>query len=149
MARELALVPVSFDEASYYVNIYHRHHSPPQGHKFSIGCAKAGQLVGVVMVGRPVARTLDNGLTLEVTRLCTDGTRNAASFLYGAACRAASTLGYKRLITYILKEEPGTSLRAAGWKFVKIAGGGTWDRKDRPRTDKHPIGQKQLFEAVI
>ena len=147
--RELLLCPVNFNEAAYFTNIYHRHHKAPQGYKFAIGCVKEGQLVGVVMVGRPVARTLDNGTTLEVTRLCTDGTRNASSFLYGAACRAAHSLGYKRLITYILKSETGVSLKAAGWKYVKVAGGGTWNRKDRPRTDKHPTEKKQLFEAVM
>lgn len=145
----LELCPVDFNEAAYFVNIYHRHHQAPQGHKFSIGCKKDGELKGVVMVGRPVARHLDNGVTLEVTRLCTDGTRNASSMLYGAACRAAAAMGYKRLVTYILKSETGLSLKAAGWRFSKLAGGGSWDRPNRHRIDKHPTEQKQLWEAEI
>jgi hypothetical protein len=89
---------------------------------------------------------MDDGWTLEVTRCCTDGTRNAASFLYGAAGRATKALGYKRLITYTLIEEQGTSLRAAGWKELWTTKGGSWNCKGRPRVDTHPLGQKRLWE---
>lgn len=106
------------------------------------------RVVGVAVVGRPVARMLQDGYTAEVTRLCTDGTPHVASKLYAACWRAARALGYRRLITYILDSEPGTSLVAAGWRLVGAAGGGSWDRKDRPRVDTHPIGQKQLWEAT-
>ena len=112
----LKLAPVSLKEANYFVEHHHRHHKPVVGHKFSIGCTENGKLVGVAIVGRPVSRYLDDGWTLEVNRMCTDGTRNACSFLYGAAARAAKAMGYKKLITYILDTEDGTSLRAAGWK---------------------------------
>ena len=105
------------------------------------------KIVGVVMVGRPVARHLDNGWTAEVTRCCTDGTKNAASLLYAAAWRAARAMGYKRLISYILAEETGTSLRAAGWKIIGMTKGGSWNCKGRPRIDTHPLGQKLLWEA--
>lgn len=143
----LTLQPITFPEASAFIRRHHRHHIPPQGWKFGIAVNDGDKVVGVVTVGRPVARALDNGLTLEVTRLCTDGTANACSMLYSAAWRAARALGYKRLITYILASERGTSLKAAGWKCVGAAGGGTWDRKDRKRVDKHPLAAKTLWSA--
>lgn len=92
----LTLRPVSLAEANAFVAEHHRHHKPVRGHKFSLGCMVDGQLVGVAIVGRPVSRYLDDGLTLEVNRLCTDGTQNACSFLYGAAARAARTIGYRK-----------------------------------------------------
>jgi hypothetical protein len=110
----LRLKPVSLSEANEYVKQRHRHHKPVVGHKFSIGCEVDGELAGVVIAGRPVSRYLDDGRTLEVTRLCTDGTRNACSFLYAAAARAAAAMGYDRIITYTLDTENGASLRASG-----------------------------------
>lgn len=104
----LELVPISLKEANAYVERYHRHHKPVVGHKFSIAAAVDGEIVGVAIVGRPVSRYLDDGWTLEVNRLCTNGYRNACSFLYSAAWRAARNLGYKKLITYILESESGT-----------------------------------------
>jgi hypothetical protein len=109
---------------------------------------ESDRLVGVVIVGRPVSRHRDDGVTLEVTRLCTDGTRNACSFLYGAAARAAFALGYSRIGTYILKSEPGTTLKAAGWKLIGETPGRSWSVPSRPRDDKHPIEPKLLFEAA-
>jgi hypothetical protein len=105
------------------------------------------RVVGVVTVGRPVARMLDNGYTLEVTRCCTDGTPHACSKLYAAAWRATRALGYRRLITYTLAEEPGTSLTAAGWRVVGQTSGGSWSCPSRPRVDLAPLGQKKLWEA--
>ena len=122
----LALRPISFKDAAQYVTENHRHHKAPVGHKFSIACYDDERLCGVVMVGRPVSRFLDDGLTLEVNRLCTDGTKNACSFLYSAAWKAAQALGYKRIFTYTLKSENGASLRAAGWKCEGDAGGPNW-----------------------
>ncbi|SNT19875.1 XF1762 family protein [Sphingopyxis indica] len=142
----LHAAPLTFDIAAAFVREHHRHHTPPQGHKFSIGAMDGDQLVGVVIVGRPVARRRDDGLTLEVTRLCTDGHRNACSFLYGAAARAAFALGYQRIGTYVLKSEPGTSLKAAGWKLIAETPGRSWSVPSRPRTDKHPIEPRLLFE---
>lgn len=112
----LDICPVSLAEANAFVAEHHRHHKPVVGHKFSIGCTDGEKIVGVAIVGRPVARYLDDGWTLEVNRCCTDGTRNACSILYAAAWRAARAMGYHKLITYILDTEPGTSLKAAGWK---------------------------------
>ena len=109
----LTLTPVSLAKANAFVAEYHRHHKPTVGHKFSIGCSENGRLVGVAIVGRPVSRYLDDGLTLEVNRLCTTGAENACSMLYGAAARAARAMGYQKIITYTLDTEPGTSLRAA------------------------------------
>ena len=144
----LQLQPITYPEACKFIKQYHRHHLPPQGWKFGVAVNDGEKVVGVITVGRPVARHLDDGWTLEVTRSCTDGTPNANSKLYSAAWRATRALGYKRLITYTLQSEPGTSLRAAGWKLVGKAGGGTWNRKSRPRVDTHPVGQKLLWEAI-
>lgn len=144
----LTLQPITFREACAFIAQHHRHHAPPQGFKFAIAVGNGEQVVGVVTVGRPVSRHLDDTWTAEVTRCCTDGTKNAASMLYGAAWRAAKAMGYKRLVTYTLQVEPGTSLMAAGWKNIGVAGGGTWNRTDRPRVDTHPIEQKMLWEAV-
>ena len=143
----LELQPITYQEACDFIDRHHRHHLPPQGWKFGIAVNNGIKIVGVITIGRPVARHLDNGWTLEVTRSCTDGTKNANSILYGAARRATFALGYKRLITYTLKSESGTSLKAAGWKCIGEAGGGTWNRNERPRVDKHPVGQKLLWEA--
>ena len=101
----LRLRPISLRDANEYVRQHHRHHKPVAGHKFSIGCEADGELVGVIIAGRPVSRYLDDGFTLEVTRLCTNGEKNACSFLYGAAARAAAAMGYKRIITYTLERK--------------------------------------------
>jgi hypothetical protein len=145
---KLTAAPIDFADAAEFVRQHHRHHTPPVGHKFSIAAMLGDHLVGVVIVGRPVSRRRDDGFTLEVTRLCTDGTPNACSFLYGAARRAAFALGYWRIGTYILKREPGTSLAAAGWKMIGETPGKSWSVPSRPRADKHPIEPKMLWEAV-
>lgn len=144
----LTLQPITYPEAAAFIAEHHRHHLPPQGWKFGIAVNDGERVRGVVTVGRPVARHLDDGLTLEVTRCCTDGAKNAPSMLYGAAWRAAKALGYKRLITYTLAEEPGTSLRAAGWRLVAESSGGSWSRDGRPRVDTHPTQSKLRWEAV-
>ena len=141
--------PVTLEEANNFVTQYHRHHKPVVGHKFSIGAVKDDKIVGVVIVGRPVSRMRDDGLTLEVTRLCTDGTRNACSFLYSAAARAAFALGYKRIGTYILASENGASLSAANWRMTHEVKGRSWSCPSRPRVDKHPTTDKTLWELQI
>ena len=148
MMGRLSSAPIDFTAAADFVRLHHRHHTPPVGHKFSIAAMNGDGLVGVAIVGRPVARRRDDGWTLEVTRLCTDGTRNACSFLYGAAARAAFALGYKRIGTYILKRETGSSLVAAGWKCIAETPGKSWSVPSRPREDKHPIEPKFLFERT-
>ena len=142
----LDICPISLAEANEFVRQHHSHHKPVVGHKFSIGCSDGEKIVGVAIVGRPVSRYLDNGLTPEVTRLCTDGTKNACSMLYSAAWRAAKSMGYKKLITYILESEKGTSLNAAGWKCVGQAGGLRWTGKRRPEVDLCPAQMKLRFE---
>jgi hypothetical protein len=142
-------IRVKLDEANAFVAARHRHHKPVIGHLFSLGAVLDGELVGVAIVGRPVARMRDDGLTAEVTRLCTDGTKNACSFLYGAAARAAFALGFTRIGTYILASEPGTSLTGAGWRLIGQTQGGSWSRKSRERTDKHPTEPKFLFERTV
>lgn len=144
----LSAQPITFAEACAFIREHHRHHNPPVGWLFGLAINDGEKVVGVAMVGRPVARMLQNGYTAEVNRLCTDGTPHVASKLYAHCWQAAKALGYRRLITYILAEEPGTSLRAAGWRLIGERGGGSWNCQSRPRVDTHPIGQKQLWEAA-
>jgi hypothetical protein len=126
MAR-LVLRPIGRDEAWAFVTKHHRHHRAPQGYRVAVGVEdEAGELRGVGILGRPVGRGADDGYTAEVTRIATDGTANACSMLYGALCRAAFALGYRTVVTYTLPEEPGTSLRASGWRHDGLtdSGGG-------------------------
>jgi hypothetical protein len=144
----LQLQPITYEEACEFIRRHHRHHLPPQGWKYGVAVNDGEKVVGVITVGRPVARRLDDGLTLEVTRCCTDGTKNAASMLYGAAWRAAKAMGYRRVVTYTLKDETGVSLCAAGWKPIATTPGRSWSVPSRFRVDRHPLGQKTLWEAV-
>ena len=142
----LELTPVSLAVANAFVANHHRHHKPVVGHKYSIGAQRGDVLVGVAIVGRPVSRYLDNGITLEVNRLCTDGTKNACSFLYAAAWRAAKAMGYKKLITYTLDTESGTSLKAAGFRCAGLAGGKQWTGKRAPPAPLCPQQMKYRYE---
>jgi hypothetical protein len=151
----LVIVPMTRDEANAFVEQHHRHHDPVVGHIFALGaCVRedldgdSNQFVGVAIVGRPVARGLQDGWTAEVTRVATTGYRNACSFLYGACWRAALALGYRKLVTYTLPEEGGVSLRAAGWTLVGERGGGSWNCKSRPRVDRAPLQTKLRWEVV-
>jgi hypothetical protein len=131
----LHLVPVSQRDAKAFTAMWHRHHAPPRGMKFAVGAADGeGVLRAVAIAGRPVARLFDDGRTLEVTRVTSDGTPNACSMLYGACRRAAFALGWTRLLTYTQADEPGASLRAAGYRVIaeRPARPG-WDRPSRPR----------------
>lgn len=139
--------PVTLTEAREYCRKWHRTHRPPQGGLFAVACAHYGQTpCGVAIVGRPVARHLDDGWTAEVTRVATDGTKNACSFLYGACWRAARALGYIRLVTYTLRVEPGTSLRAAGFEAVHETKSERWTRPARERFDEDAPQQKIRWE---
>lgn len=144
----LAITPVSIGEANEFVRQQHRHHQAVAGAKFALAVSDETGIRGVAIVGRPVSRVLDDGWTLEVNRCCTDGARNACSMLYGAAWRAARAMGYRRLITYTLPSEGGASLRAAGWRLVGEAGGGSWNCPSRPRVDQHPMQAKLKWEAA-
>jgi hypothetical protein len=144
----LTIQPIIRDEAFAFITRHHRHHPPPVSWKFGCAVNDGEKVVGVVVVGRPVARHLNDGWTAEVTRLCTDGTAHAASKLYAAAWRAARALGYRRLITYTLASESGTSVLAAGWRELYRVKGQSWHRPGRPRVDSHPTEDKKLWEAV-
>jgi len=146
---KLELTPITLAEANNFVGQLHRNHKPVVGHKFSIAVSDGDNVRGVAIVGRPVARHLDNGWTLEVNRCCTDGAQNACSMLYGAAWRAAKAMGYKRLITYTLPSEGGASLRASNWRCVGEAGGGNWNAKSRPRIDTDHQQIKLRWEAGV
>ena len=149
-------VPIELKDANAYVDKYHRHHKPVARDKFRVACEEDGEIVGVIQVGRPVSRMMDDGMTLEVVRCCTNGRPNVASFLYSRAARIAREMGYKRIITYILDTEHGSSLKASGWELDNDAcGGGSWSRPSRPRSvsqitifgqeEKYPIGIKQRW----
>ena len=153
MAGEARLVamPVTQAEARAFIAAHHRHHRPSVGSVFQVALARGEQLVGVAMVGRPVARALDDGWTLEVTRLCTldaPESRHAASKLYAMCWRIAREMGYTRLLTYTLADESGISLVSAGWRVVHQVKGRSWDTPSRPRVDKHPTVNKTLWEIA-
>lgn len=144
----LELTPITLTEANEFVSDHHRNHGPVVGHKFSIAVSEGDTVRGVAIVGRPVARGLDDGWTLEVNRVATDGARNACSMLYGAAWRAAKAMGYRRLVTYTLPSEGGKSLVAAGWRLVGRTSGGNWNTKSRPRVDSDHQQGKLRWEAI-
>ena len=146
----LTICHLELSEANAFVLEKHRHHKPCTGHRFSIGCSDAGILVGVSIVGRPVSRGCNFRTTVEVSRLCTDGTKNACSFLYSACARAARELGYAKIQTYILEDEPGTSLLAAGWVFEDKTSGGHWSGSNKkPRRSDQPEGPKLRFAKIL
>ena len=150
----LRIIPVTLEDANAFVRLLHRHNKPVVGAKFCVGAELRWiadsefapnqtyfKTVGVAIVGRPVAPKLDDGLTAEITRVCTDGTRNAASMLYGACRKAARAMGYDRIFTYTLPEEGGASLRAAGFKLDKDDAGGSakmWHNRDGRKVE--PVG---------
>jgi hypothetical protein len=137
----LEVVPVTLKQACAYVTALHRHHAAPRGHKFSLGLTRDGELCGVAMVGRPLARALDDGRSAEVNRTCTDGTPNANSMLYGAAWRAAKAMGYLRMYTYTQEGESGASLRAAGYLLeTRLTARKSWA--------EHSVGLKGLRDPV-
>ena len=142
-------VPLERPAACDFVNKLHRHHQAVGHDKFRIGAEENGQLVGVIQVGRPVSRVLDDGKTLEVVRLCTDGTNNACSFLYSRAARVAKELGYEKIITYILDSESGDSLKATGWHKEADIRGKSWSCPSRPRTTTAPTCNKQRWAKSL
>ena len=146
----LVITPITLKSANEFILHQHRHHKPSQGHKWSIGLMEDDKIVGVAIVGRPVARGSDNGLTAEVTRLCTNGVKNGCSMLYGACARVAKEMGYKKIQTYILDNEPGISLKASGWVLEALTAGGQWKRNDGVinRTDQ-PINPKQRWAKQL
>lgn len=141
----LHVLPVELAEANAFIASLHRHHATVVGHRFSLGCVDDdGQMHGVCVVGRPVARLAGSPRDVaEVTRLATDGTYNACSILYAAAARACRAMGFRRIQTYTLPSEGGASLRASGWVNEGPAGGGQWKHTDgKPRRTDQPTEVK-------
>lgn len=135
-------VRVTLDQVNAFVALHHRHHSPTVGHRFSLGAWSGGRLVGVAIVGRPVARRIDQERVVEVLRVCTDGTRNACSWLYTRCVEQAQNLGFYCAVTYTLSAESGASLRACGWWGEPDATPGrSWSCPSRPR-DTEVLGAK-------
>lgn len=143
----LRVVPLALKQANEAVLRFHRHHKPVVGHRFSIGAMDGDRLVGALIAGRPVARCTDQQNILEVSRLATDGTRNACSILYAAAARAADALGFQSIQTFILETEPGTSLKASGWRMDGVTNGGEWTGTPSrgERQHAHPTCVKQRW----
>ena len=131
----LKVRPITLKDANRYVAQNHRHNIPTNGHKWSLAVYDGDRLCGVAIVGQPVARKLDDGTTIEIRRVCTDGTYNACSILYGACAAVARDMGYKRVITYTLISEPGTSLKASGFMNCGECGGRSWNQPSRPREE--------------
>ena len=151
MSELLVVRPVTLKQANCFVGVEHRHHLGVVGHRWSIAAYRGGALVGVAIVGRPTGKTEDQYVVAEISRLCTDGSPNACSFLIGRARRAAQAMGYERGLTYTLVDEPGTSLCAAGCELIGVVKGRSWDRATRGRTDSHPTVDKKkwlLFGAA-
>jgi hypothetical protein len=143
----LEIVPMTLRDARKWVDMVHRHHPPPAGGLFAVGLADDAKIVGAAIVGRPVARGCQDGWTAEVTRVAVkEFVQNGNSKLYAACWRAARSLGYRKLITYTLETEPGTGVKAAGWKMVGAVRGRSWHTPSRPRIDKHPLQNKLRWE---
>ena len=145
----LAIVPASRAAVDAFIRIRHRHLKPPTGDIFRLACVDdAGTVRGVASIGRPVARMLDDGWTIEVSRVATDGVRNGCSLLYGAARRIGWAMGYRRIVTYTLADEGGASLRAAGWTEDGVGGGGQWGRAGRIRNPAERADIKLRWSCV-
>ena len=140
----LTIRPITLKAANVYVGQHHRHNLPTTGHKWSVAVYDDDRLCGVAIAGQPIARKLDDGLTIEIRRVCTDGTYNACTKLYGACARIAKAFGYRRIVTYTLKSEPGTSLKASGFVNEGEAGGVSWNMPSRPREEV----QETLFGEI-
>jgi hypothetical protein len=142
----MTVKPLTLTQANAFISQFHRHHKKVQGHRFSLGAYQEDKLVGVIVIGRPVERQIPPYEVAEVTRLCTDGTKDACSFLYGAAARVAKEMGFLKIQTYILDIEPGTSLKASGWVYEGASSGGQWKHTDgRSRRTDQPIQPKQRW----
>lgn len=141
----LRAVPLTRAEANAFIAAHHRHHGRVTSHRFIVGAELDGVLVGCAVIECPNAPALQDSRVAEVTRLCSDGSRNVCSLLYSRASRVARELGFDRLITYTLESEPGTSLLASGWVLECLTRGGTRDRPSRRRTDKAPTCRKKRW----
>lgn len=143
--------PLGLRSANQVIDAWHRHHGQTQGHRFSLAAVRDARLIGVAVVGRPVARNINQETIVEVVRLATDGSQDACSALYGAAARAARELGFFAIITYTLASEPGASLRAASWWPDYVGGGGLWSRagRERENTKGQGLGPKVRWVRIL
>ena len=137
MSNNWIVKPISLKEANKFINKYHRHNKGIQGYKFAIAVLENNVMIGVGVVGRPVARLLDDGWTAEITRVCTNGTKNLNSFIYSRLVKICKLMGYKKVITYTLAKESGASLKAIGAKLDCICGNNTWNRPNRTRNEQN------------
>lgn len=142
-------IPLTIKQANALVTAWHRHHKPVRGHRFSIGARVNGELVGAAIVGRPVARRIDQYNVCEVVRLVTNGAAHVPSFLYASCARAAKAMGFTYIQTYILDTEPGTTLKAAGWTDDGVTRGGDWNRASRDRRVDQPMTAKRRFIKTL
>lgn len=151
MSMKMEIRPLTFKTAKAFIKEAHRHHKMVVGGKFSIGVYRGDELVGVAICGRPVSRYLDDGLTLEVNRCCTiDGTKNACSMLYGACCRIARDMGYKKVVTYTLQSEKGVSLKASNFTLEsETAGGIRWTGARSKRESGAPKELKKRWARIL
>lgn len=145
----MRLTPVNRDQANAYIRLHHRHSKAVQGYRFAVGLAEGDELRGVAVAGRPVARALDDGRTIEILRVCTDGIRNGCTRLYGACCRAAAAMGYQIAITYTLEAEGGASLRASGFAPVATVKDRQWDTPSRPREQRELLGDRIRWQRTL
>ena len=148
-AALLSIRPITLRAANAYVAEHHRHHGATAGGKFAVACYNGDELCGVAICGRPVSRHLDDNTTLEINRVCTDGTKNACSKLYGACCRIAKDMGYRKVITYILASEDGASVKASNFVCEGVAGGTHWTgERDRGQSIPHEMKQRYVRELI-
>jgi hypothetical protein len=146
----MKVLRLELKEANEYVLKNHRHHKPVTGHRFSFGVEVEGKLIGVCIVGRPVSRKTDQKNVCEVLRCCTDGTKNACSFLYSNASKIAKLLGFELIQTFILESEHGSSLKASNWEFISHSKGGSWNSKSRDgRREDQPMCKKQKWGRYL
>lgn len=150
------LRPITIKDANRFVGRWHRHNDPTQGGLFAAAVERDGEVCGVAIVGRTIGRNAHDGYTCEITRIATDGTYNACSKLYGACCRAAKALGYRKILTKTLVDEPGSSLRAAGFVEVGVTEDRDWSRPSRHRVqtdlfghERRPGGPKRRWERIL
>ena len=143
--------PCHREEANRILKAYHRHATRVTGDKNAIKLVdKDGNTLGVGIAARPVNRIIDDGFSLEITRVClVDGApKNACSALYGRLCRAAKASGYKRMYTYTLIHEIGTSIKASGFRFNGMVRGRYWPEMKRKHKEKAPDKKRWLRNLV-
>lgn len=145
----MRIIPITLKVANEFVLQYHRHNKQVVGSRFAIGLKNGDKLVGVAICGRPISRHLDNGLTLEVYRVCTDGTKNATSMLYSRCKRIGQLMGYEKIITYTLQSESGSSLKALGATVEKNVDGRQWNDSEKVKRTKQPVSEEMKYRWAI